>query len=97
MFHEGIRNEAFRYVPSCELVNGHKYLLFIGRKRIKGTFVYSDFNWMQFDMGEIKTFPIRGSWIFEFIKVKKKIVEAMELRALTMILKNLINENFILN
>jgi hypothetical protein len=36
-------------------------------------------------------------WIVEFIEVKKKIMAAMELRAITMILKNLINENFILN
>jgi hypothetical protein len=51
MFHEGIRNEAFRYVPSCELVKGSKYLLIIGSKRIRGTFVcHAEFNSLYFDV-----------------------------------------------
>jgi hypothetical protein len=97
--YEGFRFNSFKHIKSNELVSGKKYLLVSDRKYKKGIFVaHSEFNFlMHFDIGEIKAFPVRGTWIFEFIEVKKKIVEALELRALNLILKNLIDERFILD
>jgi hypothetical protein len=98
--YEGFRFESFKRIKSYELVSGRKYLLIIGTVRIKGTFLYhSEFHYLiHFYVDKIiAAFAVNGTWIFEFIEVKKKIVEAMEARALTMILKNLIDETFILN
>jgi hypothetical protein len=97
--YEGFKFSSFKHIKSTELVIGKKYLIIFETQYMKGIFVsHSEFKYlMHFDVGVIKSFPVKGTWVFEFIEVKKKIIEAVELRALNIILKNLIDEQFILN
>jgi hypothetical protein len=98
-FHyEGFNFSSFRRLHNInELIKEKKYLLISNGVYRKGVFLYHSYykyiDLMHFQVGDtIMVFS--NIWMFEFIEVKEKICATMELRALNMILKNLIDEKF---
>lgn len=79
-----------------KLIMGEKYLLIENNKYIKGTFIkHSQYNYLHyFKINNVIRAFSSDTWVFEFIKVKKQIYEVMEKRALTLILKKNVDENF---